>query len=148
MRPVYVRVEADNNPTYNVYVSAYKNNDDVVIVAVNRSTVSKTLTFSIPGTKVETWEKYVTSGTKHLAKESNVNSTSGSFLITLDPQSTTTFVGKASKTSTSGSPSISITSPTSGASFSNTSIVNLTVTATDADGLVAKVKFYNGSTKS
>lgn len=96
VRPGYVRVGADSNPTYNVYVSAYKNDDDVVIVAVNRSTVSKTLTFSVPGTKVENWTPYVTSGSKNLAKGSNVAAANGAFQITLEPQSTTTFVGKAS----------------------------------------------------
>lgn len=96
VRPGYVRVAADSNPTYNVYVSAYKKNDDVVIVAVNRSTVSKTLTFSVPGTKVKSWTPYVTSGSKNLTKGSDVAAANGSFQITLEPQSTTTFVGKAS----------------------------------------------------
>lgn len=95
VRPGYVRVGADSNPTYNVYVSAYKKNDDVVIVAVNRSTVSKTLTFSIPDTKVKEWTPYVTSESKNIEKGNVIAAESGSFLVTLEPQSTTTFVGKA-----------------------------------------------------
>lgn len=95
VRPGYVRVGADSNPTYNVYVSAYKQGDNVVIVAVNRSTVSKTLTFSIPNTKVEEWTPYVTSGSKNVEKGATISAPNESFLITLEPQSTTTFVGKA-----------------------------------------------------
>jgi glucuronoarabinoxylan endo-1,4-beta-xylanase len=78
-----------------VYVSAYKQGDNVVIVAVNRSTVSKTLTFSIPNTKVEEWTPYVTSGSKNVEKGEPISAPDESFLITLEPQSTTTFVGKA-----------------------------------------------------
>lgn len=93
IRPGYYRVDATKNPITDVYVSAYKKGDDVVIVAVNRSTSSKSITFSIPGTKVKTWDKYVTSGSKNMAKESSINATSGTFQITLDATSTTTFVG-------------------------------------------------------
>lgn len=93
VRPGYVRVGADSNPTYNVYLSAYKKDDNVVIVAVNRSTVSKTFTISVPESKVESWTPYVTSGSKNVAKESIIEMRDGIFEVTLEPQSTTTFVG-------------------------------------------------------
>jgi glucuronoarabinoxylan endo-1,4-beta-xylanase len=95
VRPGYVRVDATKNPTTDVYVSAYKKGDDVVIVAVNNSTSSKTITLSIPGTKVVTWEKYITTGSKNLSKESNITASSGSFQVTLDAQSMATLNGKA-----------------------------------------------------
>lgn len=94
VRPGYHRVDATKNPTTDVYVSAYKNGNDVVLVMLNKTTSSKTITVSIPNSKVSTWEKYVTSSTKNLAKETNVNGTT-SFQVTLDAQSMTTFVGTA-----------------------------------------------------
>jgi chitodextrinase len=45
------------------------------------------------------------------------------------------------------SPVVSISSPAGGASFTAPASVTITAAATDADGTVAKVDFYNGSTK-
>ncbi|NML21759.1 T9SS type A sorting domain-containing protein [Pseudoflavitalea sp. G-6-1-2] len=44
-------------------------------------------------------------------------------------------------------PTVSITSPTSGASYTSTASVSITATAADADGTVSKVEFFNGATK-
>ena len=44
-------------------------------------------------------------------------------------------------------PVVSITSPEDGQSFSAPASVNISATASDADGNVAKVEFYNGTTK-
>ncbi len=98
IRPGYKRVDATKSPTTDVYVSAYKNGDDVVTVLVNKSTSTKTITLSIPGTKVQTWEKYVTSSSKNVAKDANIVDADGSFQITLDAQSITTLNGKATIT--------------------------------------------------
>lgn len=94
VRPGYYRVDATKNPTTDVYVSAYKKSDDIVLVMLNKNTSSKTITVSIPNSKVTTWEKYVTSSSKNLTQETNVNGTT-SFQVTLDAQSMTTFVGAA-----------------------------------------------------
>ncbi|MCF6402916.1 glycosyl hydrolase family 18 protein [Chitinophaga filiformis] len=45
------------------------------------------------------------------------------------------------------SPVVSITSPAGGASFTAPASVTITAAASDADGSIAKVAFYNGSTK-
>lgn len=45
------------------------------------------------------------------------------------------------------SPSVSITSPANNASFTPPATVNITATASDADGSIARVEFYNGGTK-
>jgi glucuronoarabinoxylan endo-1,4-beta-xylanase len=95
VRPGYVRVNATKNPTYNVYVSAYKKDNNVVAVVINKSTESKTINISVPGTKVQKWERYVTTGSKNLKKESDINASGGTFQITLEPQSVTTFVGES-----------------------------------------------------
>ena len=44
-------------------------------------------------------------------------------------------------------PSVSITSPTSGASFAAPATITISATATDADGTIAKVEFFVGQTK-
>jgi len=44
-------------------------------------------------------------------------------------------------------PVVSISSPAGGASFTAPASVTISATATDADGSIAKVDFYNGSTK-
>lgn len=143
VRPGYYRVDATKNPTTDVYVSAYKKGDDVVIVALNRSTSSKTITLSIPGTKVQTWERYVTSGSKNLQKEANVNDPDGSFQVTLDAQSMTSFVGKAP----AGFPIVSITAPANDAVFTSPATINISANASDPDGTISKVEFYNGAVK-
>ena len=45
------------------------------------------------------------------------------------------------------SPSITLTQPTNGATFAAPATVNLAATASDLDGTVTKVEFFNGSTK-
>ncbi|MFL6514778.1 MAG: Ig-like domain-containing protein [Chthoniobacterales bacterium] len=44
-------------------------------------------------------------------------------------------------------PSVSLTSPTAGASLNGTSPIGLTATAADSDGTIVKVEFYEGTTK-
>ena len=43
-------------------------------------------------------------------------------------------------------PTVSLTSPASGATFTAPATINLAATASDADGTVAKVEFYSGTT--
>jgi len=107
VRPGYYRIDVDPNPTYNVNISAYKNGEDATIVAVNRSTESKTLTFELSGGGITSMEQYVTSGTKNVAKENDVNVSGGTFTVTLDPQSVTTFTSA----SPMNTPQVLITAP-------------------------------------
>lgn len=44
-------------------------------------------------------------------------------------------------------PTVSITSPSNGATVNAPATINITANASDADGSVAKVEFYNGATK-
>lgn len=44
-------------------------------------------------------------------------------------------------------PVISITSPSNGSSFASPASITITANATDGDGSISKVEFYNGSTK-
>jgi hypothetical protein len=47
----------------------------------------------------------------------------------------------------SGPPTVTLTQPTNGASFTAPATVSLVATASDADGSVAKVEFFNGAAK-
>ncbi len=44
-------------------------------------------------------------------------------------------------------PTVSLTSPTNGSNFTSPASITLTANASDADGTVSKVEFFNGSTK-
>ena len=92
-RPGFKRVEATKSPASNVYVSAYKAGDQVVIVVINKNTSSKSLTFSIAGTKVTAFAQYTTSSNKSLANSGKISVESGSFSATIDAQSVSTWVG-------------------------------------------------------
>lgn len=80
-----------------VYVTAYKNDSKIIIVAVNMGSSSIAETFSLRnltgGTAVFT--PYVTSQTKNFTQGSDVTVSNGSFVDTLDGSSVTTFVADA-----------------------------------------------------
>jgi len=42
-------------------------------VVINKSTEAKTINISVPGTSIRKWERYVTTGSKNLRKESDIN---------------------------------------------------------------------------
>ena len=94
IRPGFVRVAATYNPQAQVYVTAYKSDSDIVIVAVNESSASVSQTFSLPDlADVDTaFTPYVTSETKNCIQESDINMSGGSLTALLDSRSITTFV--------------------------------------------------------
>lgn len=93
VRPGFIRVDATKTPTTNVSISAFKNGDDISIIAINKNTTAKTVTISVPAAKVPRWECYVTSGTKNLEKGNDINAKT-SFKVTIEPLSMMTIVGK------------------------------------------------------
>ncbi len=64
--------------------------------------------------------------------------------ITLQPFTSVVLIKTGTTTSTS--PSVSITSPAANASYASPAIVNITATASDANGTISKVDFYIGNT--
>ncbi|QQS05020.1 MAG: hypothetical protein IPK50_22525 [Fibrobacterota bacterium] len=98
VRPGAVRVSATRVVQSDVYVSAFKKTnsasgvDTVTIVAVNRGTAAKTVSFAAAGMKGSSAQKITTSGTKSLASDGTVAVSGGSFSVTFDAQSTTTLV--------------------------------------------------------
>ncbi len=95
VRPGYVRVDATKSPNTNVYVSAYKGDNKVVIVAINKgnSAVSQKFALQNATSEVNSVETFVTTSTKNVAAGSPINVSAGSFTAQLPAQSVTTFVG-------------------------------------------------------
>lgn len=95
VRPGAVRIGATANPEKNVFVSAYKKGDSVIVVLINRDYGStKNIDISLSGSEtVSSFEKFVTSETKNVKRENAVAAEGGKFSVTLDRESITTLVG-------------------------------------------------------
>ncbi|MET8162631.1 cellulose binding domain-containing protein, partial [Sphaerisporangium sp. NPDC005289] len=93
VRPGYVRIDATANPASNVYVSAYRNGDAVVIVAVNKNTSAVSQQFTLSNTtasgSVSSW---VTDANRNVASQAATSMSNGSLTVTLPARSMTTFV--------------------------------------------------------
>ncbi len=81
------------NPTNEVFVSAHQGDTDIVAVVVNRSSSSQSLSFSVPGVDVSSFEQVTTSSSKNLSDDGSIAASSGSFSVTVDGQSVTTLRG-------------------------------------------------------
>jgi glucuronoarabinoxylan endo-1,4-beta-xylanase len=97
IRPGYLRVQCDDNPQSDVFVSAYRDSisSKVVIVAINTSFwQDKNQTFVFQNGDVGIVIPYVTSETEDCSEGSSIVLTGDSlFNVTLDAESVTTFVG-------------------------------------------------------
>lgn len=95
VRPGAVRIGATANPEKDVFVSAYKKGDSVIVVLINRDYGStKNIDISLSGTEsVASFEKFVTSETKNVKRENAVSAIGGKFSVILDKESITTLVG-------------------------------------------------------
>ena len=92
IRSGYVRVNATNNPSASVYVSAYKGNGHYVIVAINLGATDVRQPFVIQNQTITSMTPYRTSATENLAPLSAVSVTNNSLIYTLPANSITTFV--------------------------------------------------------
>ncbi len=92
VRPGFQRVGATLNPLPNVYVTAYKEGQSVVIVALNLNSNPVTMPFVLQGGTETAFIPFVTSPTKNCVQGMGASVANGSFLFTLDPSSVTTFV--------------------------------------------------------
>ncbi len=99
IRPGYVRIDATANPASNVYVSAYKGGNTVVIVAVNKNTSSVSQQFTLANTgtsgSVANW---LTDGSRNVAPQGALTMSNGSLTVTLPARSVMTFVVTVSGT--------------------------------------------------
>ncbi|PPQ49262.1 glycosyl hydrolase [Paenibacillus peoriae] len=94
VRPGYVRVDATKNPNTNIYTSAYKGDNKVVIVAINRGTSAVNQRFALQNGTASRVSSWVTDGSRNLAAGSAINLSGGAFTAQLPAQSVTTFVGE------------------------------------------------------
>ncbi|WP_307831115.1 cellulose binding domain-containing protein [Nucisporomicrobium flavum] len=113
VRPGYVRIDATANPASNVFVSAYRNGDTVVIVAVNKNASSVSQQFTLAGTassgSVATW---LTDASRNVAQQSALSMANGSVTVTLPARSVMTLVTSMTGTTTpSPSASASVSAP-------------------------------------
>ncbi|MFC9709008.1 carbohydrate-binding protein [Paenibacillus sp. NPDC056933] len=92
VRPGYVRVDATKNPVSQVFISAYKGENKVVIVAVNKNTSAVSQQFTLQNGTASTVSSWVTDGTQNLAAGTAISASGNGFTANLPAQSVTTFV--------------------------------------------------------
>jgi O-glycosyl hydrolase len=91
IRPGYVRVDAPSNPDEQVYVSAFKGEDRVVIVAVNAGDLALLGNFAVQS-EVKSVESWITDAARNMAEGEPIAFANGAFQAWLPAQSVTTFV--------------------------------------------------------
>lgn len=99
IRPGYYRVDATPNPATNVYVSAYKGDKNVVIVAVNTGAGSVNQKIIVQNETISQISSWQTNANSNMTAGQSYQLNSGSFNVTLPSQSVTTFVGDIKSTS-------------------------------------------------
>ncbi len=95
IRPGYVRINTDPNPTTNVFVTAYKDNvsGKFAIVAINNGDQEQTVTYKLNGfSKLKAVIPYRTSKTENLTKLDKIMVSRNSFSAPLKAKSVTTFI--------------------------------------------------------
>ncbi|MBT2770856.1 glucuronoxylanase [Halomonas sp. ISL-60] len=94
VRPGFVRVEATKNPDTHTFISAYKGDNKVVIVAINRGTSAANQKFVLQNGNASTVSSRITDSTRNLAAGSTITMTGNSFIAQLPSQSVTTFIAE------------------------------------------------------
>ncbi|AZK45291.1 carbohydrate-binding protein [Paenibacillus lentus] len=96
IRPGYVRVDATKNPDTHVFTSAYKGDNKLVIVAVNRGTTAVNQNFVLQNGTAASVSRWITNSSSNLTAGTPLDASSGSFFAHLPAQSITTFVAELS----------------------------------------------------
>lgn len=93
VRPGAVRIDATEIPQKDVYVSAYKKDNQITVVAVNKSTTGYAQSFTVgSGEKIVDIDRYRTSANENLAKTENLENDGTGFFAQLPGESVSTFV--------------------------------------------------------
>lgn len=93
VRPGYIRVDATDNPAEGVSISAYKNDGELVIVAVNKSKNDYGQNFKLTETdNISYIEAYTTDADNNLKRTGNIAHEDIRFAYVLPAESVTTFV--------------------------------------------------------
>ncbi|WP_182879245.1 cellulose binding domain-containing protein [Microbispora sp. H10949] len=109
VRPGYVRIDATANPATNVYISAYRSGNTVVIVAINKNTSAVSQQFSVAGAGSAGVSSWVTDGSRNVAPQAATTMSNGSLTVTLPARSMTTYVTSLSGSSPSATPTLTPT---------------------------------------
>ncbi|QHQ59001.1 glycoside hydrolase [Bacillus velezensis] len=94
VRSGYVRIDATKNPEPNVYVSAYKGDNKVVIVAINKNNTGVNQNFVLQNGTASQVSRWITSSSSNLQPGADLKVTDNHFWAHLPAQSVTTFVVK------------------------------------------------------
>jgi glucuronoarabinoxylan endo-1,4-beta-xylanase len=96
IRPGFHKIQCNPTSQRNLFLSSYKDSSSskVVIVAFNMSTSAIQQAFSVTNGKMTSFASYTTSQTKNCAEGVDIPVANGSFAVSLDPSSITTFVSK------------------------------------------------------
>nr|WP_308737466.1 carbohydrate-binding protein [Paenibacillus sp. PCH8] len=92
IRPGDVRVEATKNPATGVFISAYKGDNKVVVVAINKNTSAVNQPFTVQNGTASAVSSWITDSTRNLAAGTPVQTSGNGFTAELPAQSVTTFV--------------------------------------------------------
>ncbi|HBN11018.1 MAG TPA: hypothetical protein DD392_03455 [Ruminococcus sp.] len=93
VRPGDVRIEATEQPADNVYISAYKGDDNQInIVAINKGSTGYTQEFEIDSSNISDVDRYRTSANENLAATLDMEYSGNSFFAQLPAESVSTFV--------------------------------------------------------
>ena len=93
VRPGDVRIEATEQPADNVYISAYKGDDNQInIVAINKGSTGYTQEFEINSSNISDVDRYRTSANENLAATLDMEYSGNSFFAQLPAESVSTFV--------------------------------------------------------
>ncbi|WP_343449496.1 cellulose binding domain-containing protein [Micromonospora oryzae] len=113
VRPGYTRIDATANPASNVYVSAYRGGDTVVIVAVNKNTSSVSQQFTLSGaTASGSVSNWLTDASRTVAPQNALTMSNGSLTVTLPARSIMTFVTSVNGTTPPTTPPPTTPTPT------------------------------------
>ncbi len=91
VRPGYQRISITSNPQSGLYVYAFKNGGQIIVVAVNQNTSVVNQQFTLTGASITGLNRYTTSSSKNIAQTSFAV-TNNSWGVNIDAQSTTTYV--------------------------------------------------------
>lgn len=94
IRPGYVRVDATKNPDENIYISAYKGDNKVVIVAINRGTSELAENFVLKNGTASKVSSWITDENRNMENQSDIEASGNLFTAKLPAQSVTTFIAE------------------------------------------------------
>lgn len=102
IRPGYIRVDATKNPDTNIYTSAYKGDNKVVIVAINKGNSAVSQNFVLQNGTASSVSSWVTDASRKVAAGASFSVSNSSFTAQLPAQSVTTFVAALGSGSNTG----------------------------------------------